>query len=230
MNLIGAGAVCVSGFTDSGSLQWSDAFTGATLDTDKWDSATKGASSTVTQNDKLILTGTSGAVSSARVKSKLTVPTTGVVTVKASWTPGKLYSSAYGRPYIAIIPAAPTRDTANYEFPYLVPGVRLGKNGDTTSRTNLAIGTFGSQLVAYGSPLSATSATISAAENTAYALVWRINWSTSKMTILLDAITQISGFAFSYTPSGDHYLELGYCDYGAASNPIETFDSVEVWY
>ena len=212
-----------------------DAFTGETLDTDKWTAATLGDDSTVTQNDELILTGTVGAAGHARVISDVAIPTSGLVTIEVDWTPGKKYSSG-ANPYIAIVPTSPTRD-ATYGFPYTSGAsdacvtMMLGARTDTTSRTSIGCGLLdyilGSVIgyVAYATELNC-------AENSTYALKLEINWDTKSLSFWLDGgDPKISNVTFAYpdaTFSGDHFIELAYCDYGAASNPVEKFDNLVI--
>jgi hypothetical protein len=203
-----------------------DTFTGASLDTDEWTAATKGASSTVTQNDNLILTLTTDAISSARILSTTKIPTLGLVDIEFDWTPGKLYFNAYGRPYLAIIPASPSRDSVNYEFPLYVPAIKLGIAGNTTVRTKLAIGKFGAGFVDYDGSVTETTGTWN--ENTTYSIKWRVNWQHKTMSLWVDDVLLLENTAFIYTISGDHFLEIGNCDYGAASNAIEKFDNLVV--
>jgi hypothetical protein len=212
-----------------------DTFTGATLDTDKWTAAASGADSTVTQDDELILTGTVGAVGYARVISDLAIPTSGRVTIEVDWTPGKLYSGATGRPYIAIVPASPTRE-GTYYFPYTSGAsdacvtIQLGASTDTTSRTAIGCGLFNS---IFGSVIGyvAYAAELACAENSTYALKLEINWDTKSLSFWLDGAKKITDQTFAYpdaTFSDDHYIELAYCDYGAASNAVEKFDNLVV--
>lgn len=201
-----------------------DDFTGLTLDEEKWGSAVLGASSTVTQSNELILTGTIGAASNARVTSVIEIPTTGVVTLNVDWTPGKMYSGATGIPYIAILPGSPTRD-GTYAFPYGYPGIRLGTNTDTTARTSLSAGIWNSTM---GNVIGyIAGAAVTCNENTQYHLKWEVNWSASTTSLWLDGDPQVVDQTISvYSPSGAHYLEMAFCNYGAASNPIEKFDNL----
>jgi hypothetical protein len=212
-----------------------DAFTGETLDTDEWTAATLGDDSTVTQDDELILTGTVGEVGYARVISDLEIPTSGRVTIEVDWTPGKLYADATGRPYIAIVPASPTRE-GTYYFPYTSDEsdacvtIKLGASTDTTSRTSIGCGLFNS---VFGSVIGyvAYAAELACAENSTYALKLEINWDTKSLSFWLDGDPKITNTTFGYpdaTFSGDHFIELAYCDYGAASNPVEKFDNLVI--
>lgn len=203
-----------------------DDFTGVTLDTGLWTATTVGANSTVTQNDQLILTGTIGAVCVARVVSTTEIPTTGLVTVEMDWTPGKMYSGATGIPYVAIIPASPTRD-GTYKFPYSYPGIRLGVNTNTTSRTALSVGLWNSTMGDVIGNIGGAAVTCN--ENTQYHLKWEINWDTETTSLWLDTVSKVSGQTFSaYTATGAHYIELAFCNYGAASNPVEKFDNLTI--
>lgn len=203
-----------------------DTFTGATLDTGKWGTDTKGTNSTVTQNNVLILTGTVGAVCYSRVKSIVEVPTTGIVTLEVDWTPGKMYSGATGIPYVAIIPGSPTRD-ATYGYPYGYPGIRLGTNTDTTARTTLSAGIWNSTM---GNVIGyIAGAAVTCNENTQYHLTWEVNWDADTTSLWLGATQLVTAQTIStYTPSGVQYLELAFCNYGAASNPVEKFDNLVV--
>jgi hypothetical protein len=218
-----------------GTVILEDAFTGATLDTGEWTAADFGTSSAVTQNNELILTGTVAEVSYARVVSTTEIPTTGVVKISVDWTPGKKYISATGCSYIALVQASPTRETASgYGFPYTSSAtdacvtIKLGADGDTVSRTDIGCGLFNSTLGdVIGHAAHATGLTCN--ENTQYKLELEINWDVETLSFWLDDAPEITDQTFSYmTPTGAYYLELAYCDYGAASNVTEKFDNLVV--
>lgn len=204
----------------------SDTFTGVTLDTGEWTASTKGASTTVTQNDALILTLTAGALSNARVLSSTLIPAAGLVSVSFDWTPGKLYSGATGRPYVAILPIGADRDTVSYEYPYFVPCLKLGDSANTTIRTILTAGLLSSNMVIYSGSATATTGTWY--EGTTYSVQWLINWQINTMSLLIDSVPLLVNTPFTYSPPGDLMLEIGNCDYGAASNAIEKFDNLVV--
>jgi hypothetical protein len=188
-----------------------------------WETGTKGASSSVSQDDELLLRGTQAAVSYARAKWKAPIPTTGTVTIAFDWTPTTAYNNTHGYPYVALAIGASARDS-NYGYPTSGVQLVLAKTTDTTSRTQVRAGVVsGLQSITGGAE------TVSCAAGTKYAVEWIIDFDAGETTVKIDTVTKIDAEAFSYTvPRGSHFLEFAFCGYGAIASPTEKFDNIVV--
>jgi hypothetical protein len=201
-----------------------DSFTGVTLG-QNWVAGTKGASSSVTQNDELLLLGTYVAVSYARVKWKAPIPTTGTVTVAFDWTPTTVYSAASsGWPYVAIANDSVSRDSS-YGFPMDGIQLVLAKAGDSSTRTEFRAGVVSTVF----QTITGGAGSVSCAAGTKYTIEWIIDFDAATMTVNVDTVTKINAAAFSYTVArGSHFIEFAYCGYGAVASPTEKFDNIVV--
>jgi hypothetical protein len=206
------------------TFDFEDAFDGASLDVAKWVSAVKGASTVQVSGGHLELILPSAAVANARATSIIAIATTGVVTIEVDWLPAGLGGNGYGTPYMALVTGTPSRD-ANYQFPLSVPMLKLGGQADTVSRSVLAAGiSGGTQAITGGSYTPATALPY----EVEYHFKWVIDWSAATMSLYLDDVLVIDAATFTYTPSGDHFIELASCDYNTNTNRTERFRNLTV--
>jgi hypothetical protein len=191
----------------------------------EWAIATQNTSTATIENGALKLSlSPNSTYCSARILSDTIMPTdNGAVEISIDWKPGYTYSNASGIAYLALTPVGISR-AAYYAQPVGVPTVKLGYfSGDTTQRTIIEIGITGST----GSLVSPGSVNGVWNTSTFYRLKWVVNFDLSIMYLYIDDELAIAATPFSYTPSGDHFLEIANCGY-AVTGADEYFDSLTV--